>query len=342
MPPVRGARRVALAALLLGAMVLAAVACRGEDTPPPLASGVWLAIPPAANEIGPVRLVHPSSGFEREVGEAGRYHSAAWSPDGERVAAIRQSDGQEVVIFDSRGEEAPVPVPIDMASVRLSWSPDSARLAVYGPAGALLLAPEGEVIGEFPVPPDVPDGDGLGPGEWDSESTFFAAQAAGMLLVMQRNGVATFFHPDTFVRNPGETQELVVSEWASEEGLVSVFVRSGEDRTSLFTVDVTAEPPEIVAASDFDGDAGPYDGLLNQARERTGEDVVLGQHSAPASLRWVVTIPAAAANLPEVWVRPEEEFEFVRDFAPGTRDAAWIAANLGVFYLRPPATPSAR
>ncbi|MDZ7727894.1 MAG: hypothetical protein U5Q44_06685 [Dehalococcoidia bacterium] len=255
---------------------------------------------------------------------------------------VRQSAGQEVVIFDSRGEEATVSVPIDMATVRLDWSPDGARLAVYGPAGALLLTPEGEVIGEFPVPPEVADADGLGPGQWDSEGTYFAAQAAGMLLVMQRSGVATFFHPDSFVRNPGETRDLVVTDWGAEEGLVSVFVRSGNDRATLFTVDVTTDPPQVVAASDFEGNAGAYDGLLSQARERTGTDVVLGQHGAPAGLRWVVTIPAEAAELPAIWVRVDEEFELVPDFAPGIRDAAWIAANVGVLYVRPPGTLEAR
>lgn len=298
-----------------------------------MATGAWLAIPGAEGESQPLKLLHARSGFEREVGEPAMYRRASWSPGGAFVAAIRSGDEPELVIFDSRGNRDPVLLPVEETGVRIAWSPDAARIAVFRTGQALLVDPEGEIITRIEAPPEMPSDGTAGRGEWDTEGAVFAAPAGGALLLMERNGAAAFVDPDTFVRYPGETEEFEVTGW-TEQGHVSVFVRSGEDRASQFILDVSADPPEVVSSSDFEGTAGPFDGLLASASERADTEVLLGRHAAPASFRWVVTDPPDGAD-PGIWIREDDEFALLPGEVTIDGDSGWIAENVGLLYLDP-------
>lgn len=75
--------------------------------------------------------VDPASGATRRLTECGRYHFAAWSPDGRRIAAARiQADRSDLVLLDEAGDEQAIlwsGAPGVVLS-QLDWSPDGGRI----------------------------------------------------------------------------------------------------------------------------------------------------------------------------------------------------------------------
>lgn len=289
-------------------LLVALASCDNGDDDAAEFRGLWIAYPESLfGEEGPIRILHADTGQDRTIGDPGIYRNLAWSPGGERLAAIQVLAQPQLVVFDlTAGERFVVPIEFDEA--QLSWSPDANRLALLAAGGVAMFSPELEPIGRADPPEEGIAPADYSPGVWSEDSALFGAYWHGYVLVIDRVGRLYLHDPALFVRYPGATRWMTVTGWEAPNAL-AVFEESDRGSPRRYVLSVEDEEAEVLATSDFEAGTGPFHGLLEQAQEAAGRaDVILGHSSAPPDLRWVVALPGEDEVDVRIFVRRDELF----------------------------------
>jgi hypothetical protein len=329
----RRATVVPLCVLLLVPLSVLLAACDDEDEPV-RASGLWFAFPESlVGGEGAIRIVHLDSGEQSQVGEPGQYRSVAWSPDGERLAAIRVDVRPELVVFDFV-EDMEFSHLIESDEAQVSWSPDGQRVAVLSAAGLDLLGPNLTFVARVRPPEE-----GIAPaayssGMWSDDSALFAAYFHGYVMVADRMGKANLHDPRDFVRFPGQTRWITVTAWEDTRSL-SVFEESERPNPTRYVLSVGGDTVDVLSSADFEEGAGPFDGLIRQASSAAGgSDVIIGRSAAPPSLRWVVAEPGPGDVPPRIFVRRGGVFVSAASGLFGSADPVILARDLAVLLMQ--------
>ena len=93
----------------------------------------------AFEHAGAIQVVRPDTlAAKAVVGDSGRHHDPRWAPDGTRLASVRESAGDQVlVVTDTAGRVLTVSRAFaDVDPDAIAWSPDGRQIAI-GAAGRL-------------------------------------------------------------------------------------------------------------------------------------------------------------------------------------------------------------
>jgi hypothetical protein len=246
------------------------LAARGDQSDSAPAPGIWVAVlqrPADAlvtrSRVSTVRIFDVVSGTERVVGPPAIYASVAFSPAGDRVAAIevRGADDEQpaadVRIWTLAGD------PVASVSfggltgspAALGWSPDGTRLAAVAPGRVAVLDSEGRQLGdvERTTPArsiSVPRGRPTD--YWSPDSRYVAAYANGLVVIADRDGTGREFDlPAPLLGRPPESRGANFAGWKSSDrvALVSVGDAGGEEWIGVVRSSSVLEW----------GDAAPFD-----------------------------------------------------------------------------------
>ena len=184
-------------------MWVAASACDDEPGDDRLDPGIWVAMPPQHVRLDPlqpgkIRVFDVISGTERTFGPKASYFAVAWSPAGDRLAAIGISESPKsnifVRIWDASGDVVRTLefAEDDGGPQDIAWSPDGTRLALPTRFGVTMLDRDGKELGKTLATPD-PDGgwsnsSGGAFEPWSPDSKHYAVQSRDLLMVVDRDG----------------------------------------------------------------------------------------------------------------------------------------------------------
>jgi len=321
---------------LLALASVAAVAC-DSDEPPAIAHGPWIAYPDSLfGTSGSIHLVNTATGEERAIGSSAMYRSVTWSPDGARIAAVRDGSPPEIVVLPTGSNDRSPALPVSSGDTALFWSPNGIRIAAVSAEAITLLTPELDIVARFQLLEGVPASGEVGEGLWSPEGGYFAVPFNGYLVVLQPAARWLLVDPDQFVRDPGQSPVLTVVDWP-EEGVVAIFEEPAMGGPTRYVLNVTEDPPVLTASSDFPLGTGPLDGIISDALAASGgREVFVGRRGQPGAARWVAAVPATPGGAPDLFVRIEGVFRVVLGGRFAGADAAAVAADVGLLLASPP------
>jgi hypothetical protein len=261
----------------------------------PLSASVALdasvaAVQPAGEDLLQVTVYNSRTGREHAVGEADAFIVLAWSPRGDKIAALAIKEGFGQVprlhlIDGSSGEDTIVPLSVEADSTFVSWAPDGTRLAVTG-TRMYIVSQDGVVLSETSAPgwggPDssVQISGGFA---WSPDSRLFGFVVNGVVIVADESGNAALTPlEDAIPAAVGDN--AAVLGWKNDELIIEVAVGQGAKH---FKVHLGPGGLESVAAAPGEslprpaGAVNPDPDLFAEAREAVpGGDVVRQRLSA--------------------------------------------------------------
>jgi hypothetical protein len=261
-----GAAAIGAAGIAVAALVVALRPGSSDSLPAP---GIWVAVarPPADIAADPrspwtIGVFDVVTGREHVVGDPAVYAALAFSPGGDRLAAIAvdtsaDSPAGNLQVWTASGDAiARVPFrDVAEAPTALAWSPDGTRLAAIGSGGVTMLDSAGRKLGRAgltPLTSGVRSVGGLATDYWSPDSRYLAVYANELLLVVDRDGAGREFDlpPELLDRLARESVGIVQHGW------------KGHDRVALVAIGPVGaeEYVGIVGGSSIQwGDPAPFD-----------------------------------------------------------------------------------